>query len=52
MSKKKNNQRIVYSTNPDFLPYDDSIENEVETLLPANKNSSLAWTKSNERVKK
>jgi len=32
MAKKKSNQRIVYSTNPDFIPFDDSDEPDVETL--------------------
>ena len=52
MSKKKNNQRIVYSTNPDFVPYEDGIENEAETLPPAQQKLIVSLDKKQRKGKK
>jgi translation initiation factor 1 len=52
MSKKKNNQHIVYSTNPDFIPYDESAENEVETLPPDKQKLILSLDKRQRKGKK
>lgn len=52
MSKKKNNQRIVYSTNPDFALYDESTENEVETLPPGQQKLIISLDKKQRKGKK
>ena len=48
---KKTNQRIVYSTNPDFIPYDDSDEQEVETLPPQQQKLILSLDKKQRKGK-
>ena len=52
MAKKKNNRRIVYSTNPDFVPYDEDIENEIETLPPAQQKLIVSLDKKQRKGKK
>lgn len=52
MAKKKNNQRIVYSTNPDFVPYNDDIENELETLPPGQQKLIISLDKKQRKGKK
>ncbi len=46
---KKNNQRIVYSTNPDFIPYDD--EDGVETLPPPQQKLIISIDKKRRKGK-
>lgn len=49
---KKTNQQIVYSTNPDFIPYDDSDEHEVETLPPQQQKLIISLDKKQRKGKK
>jgi len=49
---KKTNQRIVYSTNPDFIPYDDSDELEVNTLPPQQQKLIISLDKKQRKGKK
>lgn len=51
MSKKKFNQRIVYSTNPDFVLHDDDLENEIETLLPSQQKLIISLDKKQRKGK-
>lgn len=48
---KKSNQRIVYSTNPDFIPYNDSDEYEVETLPPKQQKLIISLDKKQRKGK-
>jgi len=48
---KKTNQRIVYSTNPDFIPYDDNDEPEVETLPPQQQKLIISLDKKQRKGK-
>jgi translation initiation factor 1 len=52
MSKKKSNERIVYSTNPDFVPFDEGIENEIETLPPGQQKLIVSLDKKQRKGKK
>jgi translation initiation factor 1 len=52
MAKKKNNQRIVYSTNPDFVAYDDDFEKEIETLPPGQQKLIVSLDKKQRKGKK
>lgn len=52
MSKKKNNQRIIYSTNPDFVPYDEQDEAELETLPPQQQKLIISLDKKQRKGKK
>ena len=52
MAKKKNNQRIVYSTNPDFIPFNDSDETEEETLAPNQQKLIISLDKKQRKGKK
>ena len=49
---KKTNQRIVYSTNPDFIPYDDNDEHEEETLPPKQQKLIISLDKKQRKGKK
>ena len=49
---KKTNQRIVYSTNPDFIPYDENDEYEVETLSPQQQKLIISLDKKQRKGKK
>jgi translation initiation factor 1 len=52
MSKKKYNQRIVYSTNPDFILQDEIDETEKETLPPNQQNLLISLDKKQRKGKK
>jgi len=52
MSKKKYNQRIVYSTNPDFIPIDDTQDSEAETLPPSQQKLIISLDKKQRKGKK
>ncbi len=49
---KKTNQRIVYSTDPDFISYDDSDEQEAETLPPQQQKLIISLDKKQRKGKK
>jgi translation initiation factor 1 len=52
MSKKKSNNRIVYSTNPDFVPYDEREEEQVITLPPQQQKLYISLDKKQRKGKK
>ncbi len=52
MSKKKSNHRIVYSTNPDFVPYDEHEEEETATLPPQQQKLYISLDKNQRKGKK
>ena len=52
MAKNKTNQRIVYSTNPDFIPIDDTQDSEEETLAPNQQSLIISLDKKQRKGKK
>ena len=52
MSKKRSNQRIVYSTNPDFVPYEEHDEEETATLPPQQQKLYISLDKKQRKGKK
>ena len=52
MSKKKHNHHIVYSTNPDFIPNEESNDSEGETLPIDQQKLIISLDKKQRRGKK
>lgn len=50
MTAKNRNSRMVYSTNPDFEPFDEK-EEEVETLTPSAQNLYISRDKKQRKGK-
>ncbi len=51
MSKKKSNHRIVYSTNPDFIPYDENEQDQEVTLPPGQQKLYISLDKKQRKGK-
>ncbi len=52
MSKKKSDHRIVYSTNPDFTPYEEHEDDQKATLPPRQQKLYISLDKKQRKGKK
>jgi translation initiation factor 1 len=52
MGRQNKNNRIVFSTNPDFEPWDDEMEQEQETLPPQEQMLTITLDKKQRKGKK